>query len=225
MTFKDILKNFNDETFKQYFNWLTISETLIVLVVALVMGLLICFIYTKFFRGVVYSRTFSITLIGMCVMTSMVTLAISSNIVISLGMVGALSIVRYRTAIKEPLDLLYLFWSITTGITVGAKMYVLSVIAAVIMILIILLFSRRSITGRVYIMVVHYVGDLAGDMIRKALGSAKYRIKSKTVRKDASEMAIEIFAKGDSMAFVEKIRAIDNVLDVTIIQYDGEYHG
>ncbi|HOJ48023.1 MAG TPA: DUF4956 domain-containing protein [Bacillota bacterium] len=225
MTFKDILKNFNDETFKQYFNWLTISETLIALVVALVMGLLICFIYTKFFRGVVYSRTFSITLIGMCVMTSMVTLAISSNIVISLGMVGALSIVRYRTAIKEPLDLLYLFWSITTGITVGAKMYVLSVIAAVIMILIILLFSRRSITGRVYIMVVHYVGDLAGDMIRKALGSAKYRIKSKTVRKDASEMAIEIFAKGDSMAFVEKIRAIDNVLDVTIIQYDGEYHG
>lgn len=225
MTFKDILKNFNDETFKQYFNWLTISETLIALVVALVMGLLICFIYTKFFRGVVYSRTFSITLIGMCVMTSMVTLAISSNIVISLGMVGALSIVRYRTAIKEPLDLLYLFWSITTGITVGAKMYVLSVIAAVIMILIILLFSRRSITGRVYIMVIHYVGDLAGDMIRKALGSAKYRIKSKTVRKDASEMAIEIFAKGDSMAFVEKIRAIDNVLDVTIIQYDGEYHG
>lgn len=225
MTFKDILKNFNDETFKQYFNWLTISETLIALVVAFVMGLLICFIYTKFFRGVVYSRTFSITLIGMCVMTSMVTLAISSNIVISLGMVGALSIVRYRTAIKEPLDLLYLFWSITTGITVGAKMYVLSVIAAVIMILIILLFSRRSITGRVYIMVVHYVGDLAGDMIRKALGSAKYRIKSKTVRKDASEMAIEIFAKGDSMAFVEKIRAIDNVLDVTIIQYDGEYHG
>lgn len=227
MSFKDILEKFNidSEIIRQNFNWNNVSEILIALAVALVMGLMICYIYTRFFRGVVYSRTFSITLVGMCVMTCMVTLAISSNIVISLGMVGALSIVRYRTAVKEPLDLLYLFWAITTGITTGAKMYVLSVIAAAIIIVIILLFSRRSITGRVYIMVVHYVGDLAGDMIKRVMGSAKYRIKSKTVRKDASEMAIEVFTKGDSMAFVERIRAIENVLDVTIIQYDGEYHG
>lgn len=227
MSFKDILEKFNidSEIIRQNFNWNNVSEILIALAAALVMGLMICYIYTRFFRGVVYSRTFSITLVGMCVMTCMVTLAISSNIVISLGMVGALSIVRYRTAVKEPLDLLYLFWAITTGITTGAKMYVLSVIAAAIMIVIILLFSRRSITGRVYIMVVHYVGDLAGDMIKRVMGSAKYRIKSKTVRKDASEMAIEVFTKGDSMAFVERIRAIENVLDVTIIQYDGEYHG
>lgn len=227
MSFKDILEKFNidSEIIRQNFNWNNVSEILIALAVALVMGLMICYIYTRFFRGVVYSRTFSITLVGMCVMTCMVTLAISSNIVISLGMVGALSIVRYRTAVKEPLDLLYLFWAITTGITTGAKMYVLSVIAAAIIIVIILLFSRRSITGRVYIMVVHYVGDLAGDMIKRVMGSAKYRIKSKTIRKDASEMAIEVFTKGDSMAFVERIRAIENVLDVTIIQYDGEYHG
>src|SRR5574344_325744 len=98
----------------------------IVLVVACLFGLMICFIYNKFYRGVVYSRTFAITLVGMSVMTAMVTIAISTNIVISLGMVGALSIVRYRTAVKEPLDLLYLFWAITTGITCGAQMYVLA---------------------------------------------------------------------------------------------------
>lgn len=225
MSVNDIIKKSFLENFKQNFTWESVTDTLIALAVALIMGLIISFIYTKFFRGVVYSRTFSITLVGMCVLTCMVTLAISSNIVISLGMVGALSIVRYRTAVKEPLDLLYLFWAITTGITVGAKMYVLSGIAAVIMILILVLFNRRSIRGQVYIMVIHYVGEYAGDMVRRAMGSAKYRIKSKTVRKDASEMAIEVFTKGDSMAFVEKIRAIDNVLDVTLIQYDGEYHG
>jgi hypothetical protein len=227
MSVKDVIKKsfLEEETFKWNFSWENVAQIAIALAVALIMGLIICFIYTKFFRGVVYSRAFSITLVGMCVMTCMVTLAISTNVVISLGMVGALSIVRYRTAVKEPLDLLYLFWAITTGITAGAQMYVLSLIAAVIMILILLLFNRRSIRGQVYIMVVHYVGEYAGDMVKRAMGSAKYRIKSKTVRKDASEMAIEVFTKGESMAFVEKIRAIENVLDVTIIQYDGEYHG
>jgi uncharacterized membrane protein YhiD involved in acid resistance len=227
MSIKDFVKKsiLENETFQQNFTWENISKILIALGAALLMGLIICFIYTKFFRGVVYSRTFSITLVGMCVMTCMVTLAISTNVVISLGMVGALSIVRYRTAVKEPLDLLYLFWSITTGITIGAQMYVLSIAAAVIMIIILFVFSRKSISGQVYIMVVHYVGDYAGDMVKRAMGSAKFRIKSKTVRKDASEMAIEVFSKGESMAFVEKVRAIENVLDVTLIQYDGEYHG
>ena len=90
------------------------------LLVALAMGILIYYVYKRFFTGVVYSRSFAVTLVGMCVLTCMVTLAISTNVVISLGMVGALSIVRYRTAVKDPLDLLYLFWAITTGITAGA---------------------------------------------------------------------------------------------------------
>lgn len=93
------------------------------LLVALAMGILIYYVYKRFFTGVVYSRSFAVTLVGMCVLTCMVTLAISTNVVISLGMVGALSIVRYRTAVKDPLDLLYLFWAITTGITAGAGMY------------------------------------------------------------------------------------------------------
>lgn len=95
------------------------------LLVALAMGILIYHVYKRFFTGVVYSRSFAVTLVGMCVLTCMVTLAISTNVVISLGMVGALSIVRYRTAVKDPLDLLYLFWAITTGITAGAGLYAL----------------------------------------------------------------------------------------------------
>ena len=109
------------------------------LAIALLLGGVIYLVYRKFYVGVIFSRSFAITLVGMTVLTCMVTLAISTNIVISLGMVGALSIVRFRTAVKDPMDLLYLFWAITTGITAGAGMYVLAVLAAVIMIVMIYL--------------------------------------------------------------------------------------
>ena len=122
MSIQDIIKNSFLESFNNTFTLSSLVSMAIALLAALVFGLLIFLIYNKFYRGVVYNRSFAITLIGMTVMTAMVTLAISTNIVISLGMVGALSIVRYRTAVKEPLDLLYLFWAITTGIAAGAQM-------------------------------------------------------------------------------------------------------
>lgn len=187
-------------------------------------GLYICLIYNKFYRGVVYNRSFAITLVGMSVMTAMVTTAISSNVVISLGMVGALSIVRYRTAVKEPLDLLYLFWSITTGITVGAQMYPLAIVAALIMTLILVGFNMKKTRGSLYIVVVHYRDEEAYDQIRQVMGTMKYRIKSRTVRGNTNEMAMEVYLSNKNMVFVEKLKGIDEVEDVTTIQYDGEYH-
>jgi len=155
----------------------------------------------------------------------MVTLAISTNIVISLGMVGALSIVRFRTAVKDPLDLLYLFWSITTGITAGASMYLLAVVTAVIMILLVIIFYNKQQKGRIYIAVIHYVGDEAGDNVIRAFGKMKYFIKSKTVRKDKTEMAVEVYCKDNDMFFLDRIRDTEGVEDATLIQYNGEYHG
>lgn len=224
MSVEDVIKNSFVESFANTFTVSSILTMAVVLLVSLLFGLLICLIYNKFYRGVVYNRSFAVTLVGMTVMTSMVTLAISSNIVISLGMVGALSIVRYRTAVKEPLDLLYLFWAITTGITVGAQMYPLSVLAAVIMAIVLMVSNRRSKGGRLYIVVLHYDDDVSADMVRRAMGTIKYRIKSKTARGNNSEMALEVFAPNQNMAFAEKLRAIDGVTDVTTIQYDGEYH-
>ena len=192
---------------------------------ALALGILIYLVYRKFYTGVVYSRSFAVTLVGMCVLTCMVTLAISTNIVISLGMVGALSIVRFRTAIKDPMDLLYLFWAITSGITAGAGMYVLAVLAAVIMIVMIYLFYHRQQNGKIYIVVIHYTGDDAGDEIIRNFGKIRYFIKSKTMRKEKTEMAVEVFCRQNQMDFTEKIRKIENVDDVTLIQYNGEYHG
>ena len=223
MSVKDMIKKsvLESGVFDQY----NISSILVALVAALALGILIFLVYRRFYTGVIYSRTFAVTLVGMTVLTCMVTLAISTNVVISLGMVGALSIVRFRTAVKDPMDLLYLFWAITTGITSGAGMYVLALIAAAIMILMIILFYSRQQRGKIYIAVIHYSGDEAGDEVIRCFGKRKYFIKSKTMRKEKTEMAVEIFCKQADMDFMEKIRAIEHVHDVTLIQYNGEYHG
>ena len=207
------------------FDGVTLANAALGLLTALIMGILIYFVYRKFYTGVIFSRSFAVTLVGMTVLTAMVTLAISSNIVISLGMVGALSIVRFRTAIKDPMDLLYLFWAITTGITSGAQMYLLVLVAAVVMIVMIVFFYCKQQKGRIYILVVHYTGDSTGDNVIRALGKIKYFIKSKTLRKDKTELAIEVFCKNNETFFMEKIRTVDGVIDSTLIQYNGEYHG
>ena len=213
---KSVLKSFG-----QY----NVPKMALALLVALIVGIVIYYVYRRFYTGVVYSRSFAVTLVGMSVLTCMVTLSISTNIVISLGMVGALSIVRFRTAVKDPMDLLYLFWAITTGITAGAGMYVLAVLAAVIMIVMIYLFYHRQQSGKIYIVVIHYTGDDAGDEIIRNFGKIRYFIKSKTMRKEKTEMAVEVFCRQNQMDFTEKIRKIENVDDVTLIQYNGEYHG
>lgn len=227
MSAKDIIKKSVMETFSGNG---TISMDLAMriglsMLVAVVMGFIIYTVYRRFFAGIIYSRSFATTLVGMTVLTCMVTLAISTNIVISLGMVGALSIVRYRTAIKDPMDLLYLFWAITTGITAGASMYLLSLISAVVMIAIIYFFTRRQELSKIYVVVIHYNSDDAGDQIIKILSKIRHNIKSKTLRKDHTEMAVEVLCKGDESFFAEKIREVEGVSDVTMIQYNGEYHG
>lgn len=203
----------------------TVIGMVVSLAVALLMGLLIYIVYRKTYRGVVYAQTFSMALVGMCVLTCMVTLAISTNIVLSLGMVGALSIVRYRTAIKEPFDLMFLFWAITTGIAVGAKMYLLAALAAVFVILLVLLLGRKGIGGNVYILIIRYVGDEVTDEVRRVLRKKKYMIKSKTSRKGTMEMAIEVYVRNNNFSFVEQISELQNVNDLTMVQYNGEYHG
>ena len=207
------------------FDQATIMEISIGLLTALLAGALIYLIYSRFYVGVIYCRSFAITLVGMTVLTAMVTLAISTNIVISLGMVGALSIVRFRTAIKDPMDLLYLFWSITSGITAGAQMYVLVAAAAVIMILLILLFHKKQLKGRIYIAVIHYSVEGTMENVIRAFGKTKHFIKSETVRKDTTEMAVEMFFKKYDPLFLERLKAVEGVQDATLIQYNGEYHG
>nr|WP_308625308.1 DUF4956 domain-containing protein [uncultured Eisenbergiella sp.] len=195
------------------------------MVIALFLGLLIYKIYQTYFGGVVFSRSFATTLVGMTVLSCMLTLAISTNIVISLGMVGALSIVRYRTAIKDPMDLLYLFWAISVGITTGASMHLLAAAGSIVMLILIHVLYHCQKRGMIYIMIVHYTGDRTGDEVIRTLKKIKYKLKSKTFRQDFTEMTIEIFCKSDNTVFLENIRDLEGVKDVTLIQYNGEYHG
>lgn len=223
MSVKDFIKKSILES--GAFDGAGITNIALGLLTAIIMGAIIYLVYSKFYVGVIYSRSFAITLVGMTVLTAMVTLAISTNIVISLGMVGALSIVRFRTAVKDPLDLLYLFWSITTGITSGAGMYILVFVTALFMILLVVIFYNKQQKGRIYIVVVHYTGDEAGDNVIRAFGKMKFFIKSKTVRKEKTEMAVEVYCKNNDMFFLDKVRAVEGVDDATLIQYNGEYHG
>ena len=192
--------------------------------IALLIGYIIYRIYKRFFTGVVYSRTFAITLIGMTALTCMVTLAISTNIVISLGMVGALSIVRYRTAIKEPLDIMYLFWAITEGITIGASMYVLAAVGMLIMLIIVIGMSRMKEKNNAYVCIVHFSGDGAKDSILNELKTYIYSVKNITEKEDESEMTIQIDTDKDD-GIAAKLKAVSGVKNVTMIQYNGDYHG
>ncbi|MBR5565517.1 MAG: DUF4956 domain-containing protein [Roseburia sp.] len=227
MSVQDVIKKsiLESEMYNQAISLSTILTIVIDLTVALLMGLLIYYIYKTFYKGVVYSKNFAMTLVGMTVLTCMVTLAISTNIVISLGMVGALSIVRYRTAIKEPLDLMYMFWAITTGITTGASMYILAVLATVIMIVIILIFSKNTGRRKAYIVVVNYDGDETGDEIFRTLGKLKYSVRSKILREDNVEMTLQVNCKMDNLVFAERMRLLKGVKDVALLEFNGEYHG
>jgi len=227
MSVEDFIKKsiLESDMFNQAITAETIISMIISLVFSLLMGAIIYRIYRTFFKGVIYSSSFALTLVGMCVLTCMVTIAISSNIVISLGMVGALSIVRYRTAVKEPLDLLYLFWSITTGITAGASMYLLAILGAIVVTLMMFMLNIKQKQGNIYVMIVHFTGDHTADMIEKNLNKIKHHLKSKTLRDDTIEIAVEVACKSNNMVFLEKIRNLEQVQDVTLIQYNGEYNG
>ncbi len=227
MSTKDYFKNSVIESFTAN-NGITIDfilSALIAMTVAIILGIIIQLIYKRFYGGVVFSASFSMTLIGMTVLTCALTLAISSNIVISLGMVGALSIVRYRTAIKDPVDLLYLFWSISIGIIVAAQIYPLAVLTMLVMTILVIASYKRKNAGIIYILVAHYDNEATEAEIIKSLGKIRYQIKSKTMRKGQAEITIELYSRQANTPFVGKINELEGVKDVNLIQYNGEYNG
>lgn len=221
MSVKDVIKN----SFLKQMGTYDMGTLAISLLAAVLLGVFIYLVYKTFYSGVIYSRSFAVTLVGMCVLTCMVTLAISTNVVISLGMVGALSIVRFRTAIKDPMDLLYLFWAITVGITTGATMYGLALISSIVMVIMIVAFYYYQEKGQIYIVVVHYEAPAREEDVLRAFYNQKFRLKSQTMRKDQTELAAEVFVRNGDTSFAERMRDLEGVRDVTLIQYNGEYHG
>lgn len=221
MTFKDIFKS----NFLDSFSDFSLFKTVIVLVFAFVLGLFITQIYKKTTSNVLYSTSFSITLIGMSMITAFVILAVTSNVVLSLGMVGALSIVRFRTAIKEPIDILYLFWSISVGIVLGANLIALAFIGSAMIGIVLIVFSNKKGFDTPYLIVLNCDNSdseqRATGIIKKNI--QKYKIKNKTISKNGIEVILEIRLRGGSSDFVNEISGISGVQNISMINYKGEY--
>lgn len=228
MSVQDMIKKsvLEADNFSNAINFGTFFTIILNMAVAVLVGYLIFRIYRKYYNGVIYSRTYGLTLVGMTILTCMVTLAISTNIVISLGMVGALSIVRYRTAIKEPLDLLYMFWAITSGITVGANMYVLVAVGFLVMYIFVSVTFGKKAVANTYILMVRYEGDEnISDNIMREFNSMKHTVKSKLYKNGTYEMTVEVTCKEEQLSFVERIERVMGVTQVSFVKYNGEYHG
>lgn len=201
-------------------------DIFIALALALVMGLFIMQVYKKTFKGVMYSESFAISLLGLSLITTIIILAVTSNVVLSLGMVGALSIVRFRSAIKEPIDIVYLFWSISVGIIIGAGLIPLAIIGSVFIGIVLILFVNRKTVNNPYILVITCEDDNAENqtlnLISKSVG--KYNVKSKTISPiNGIEMTVEISLKGESTKFVNEISKANGVSNVVLVSYNGDY--
>lgn len=221
MTFNDIFKS----SFLENITEFSVLDTLLGLAAALVIGLFIFLIYKKTLTGVMYSSGFALTLVGLSLVTTLVIMAVTSNVVLSLGMVGALSIVRFRTAIKEPVEIVFLFWSLAVGIVIGAGMIPLAVISSAIIGVILLLFANRKIRNNPYILVLSCKNEQAETLALEALkaNTAHYIVKAKTVTADGIELTAELKTKDASTAFVNSIAVLEGVENATLVSYNGEY--
>ena len=222
MTFQDIFKS----GFLENMSSISLLDSVIAMGMAFLLGMYIFFIYKQTYSGVMYSSGFGVSLIAMTLITTLLIMAVVSNVVLSLGMVGALSIVRFRTAIKEPTDLMFLFWSIATGIVLAAGLIPLAVFGNIFIGILLILFSRGGKTDTPYILVVHCTGEQE-KQVRDCIASGVRRmsLKSKSVTGDRTELNYEIRLKEEETEFLNTLNKISGVSHVVLVSYNGDYMG
>ena len=223
MTFQDIFKS----SFLENITSISILDMVLAMFLAFGIGMFIFLIYKKTFSGVMYSSSFGVTLVALTMISTLVILAVTSNVVLSLGMVGALSIVRFRTAIKEPLDIAFLFWSIAVGIVLAAGMIPLAVFGSVIIGIILLVFANRKSHVNPYIVVIRCDGHdseiKATEFLKKQV--QRMAIKSKTAQRGAIELNAEIRMKDENTDFINILSEMNGVTSAVLVSYNGDYMG
>ncbi len=221
MTFSDIFKS----GFLENVGAVSLLDMFLAMGLSFLLGVFIFFIYKKTYAGVMYSASFGVTLIAMTMVSTLVILAITSNVVLSLGMVGALSIVRFRSAIKEPLDIAFLFWSVAGGIVLAAGLIELAILGSVFIGVMLLLFVNRKGSATPYVMVLSCADaecEKACDaLLRKSV--ERCTLKGKTVRKGCIELNYELRLKGEDCSFVNAISELPGVESAVLVSYNGEY--
>ena len=223
MSFQDVFKS----SFLENVTNISILDMALAMLIAFGLGLFIFFVYKKTYAGVMYSSSFGVTLVALTMITTLVILAVTSNVVLSLGMVGALSIVRFRTAIKEPLDIAFLFWAIAAGIVLAAGMIPLAVFGSLFIGMIILVFANRKDMTNPFIVVLECTGheseEKALDFLRQH--TKRCSVKSKTARKGAVELNLEVRLRTADTDFINELSEIDGVQSAVLVSYNGDYMG
>ena len=223
MTFDDIFKS----SFLENFTSVSVLDMVLALVLAFGIGIYIFLVYKKTFKGVMYSSSFGVTLIALTMITTLVILAVTSNVVLSLGMVGALSIVRFRTAIKEPLDIAFLFWAIAVGIVLAAGMIPLAVFGSIVIGIMLIVFVNRKTHDDPYIVAINCENtDVEGKVITALDNNVKKCVvKSKTVKADEIEIHCEVRLKSGNTTFINDLSQMPGVSNVVLVSYNGDYMG
>ena len=223
MTFRDVFKS----SFLENVTAVSLLDIVLALILAFCLGLFIFLIYKKTYAGVMYSSSFGVTLVALTMITTLVILAVTSNVVLSLGMVGALSIVRFRTAIKEPLDIAFLFWAIAAGIVLAAGMIPLAVFGSVLIGIILLVFANRKDMTNPFIVVLSCDGHESEEKAIAYLREKTKRcsVKSKTARKGAVEVNLEIRLQDDNTDFINELSELPGVESAVLVSYNGDYMG
>jgi len=221
MTFRDVFKSSFLEKAVEF----SLLDVAIAMLISFAIGLFIFYVYKKTFTGVMYSASFGVSIMAMTLITTLIILAVTSNIILSLGMVGALSIVRFRTAVKEPLDIAYLFWAISAGIVVGAGLIPLAVIGTVFIGVILLVFVNRKSTDTPYIVVVNLDNDEAESRCMEIIKgkTKKNLIKAKTVTRNGIELTVEVRLIDMSAKLLNELLAVNGVNNACLVSYNGEY--
>lgn len=223
MTFQDIFRS----SFIENLTSISILDMVIAMSLAFLLGLFIFFIYKKTCMSVMYSASFGLSLIGLALITTMLIMTVVSNVVLSLGMVGALSIVRFRTAIKEPLDIVFLFWAIAIGIVLAAGLIPLAVFGSLFIGLVLIILKDQKHIDRPFILVLHLSDlDKEKDVLDYIKASTKRSLlKTKSIDKGIVELDLEVRLDKEDTSFIDTLESFEYVTHVALVAYNGDYLG
>lgn len=203
----------------------SLPDTLLILLTAAALGLFIAALYRATYQGVMYTMTYGVTLVGVAMVSALILCVVTSNVVLTLGMVGALSIIRFRTSIKEPMDIMYMFWAVAAGIATGAGMAGVAVVGSLAIGLAVVILTRGRQNGVPYILVLR-ISDQAAEKAAMELVAAQVRrcrVKSKRVGPDGTEVTADIRLKADNTDFMHELNALPGVASAMLVTYNGEY--
>lgn len=201
---------------------LGVAQVITTLIIASVCGLIIFLVYRYFNKGVVYSASFNLLVVMICVVTAFIIITIGANLVLSLGMVGALSIVRFRAAVKDPLDVGFLFWGVAAGLTAGAGLYSVAMLGTAFIALLYISFTYLHLDKRTFLLIVRYDKHVEAEVSSK-LAPLKAKIKNKTLAADYTELTAEVRLQRNDTSFMEPMRSISGVSSVVLVEYSGNY--